>query len=166
MDNYRIVIPSIDDFVDYFGTKNRLTEFNQSILEAVALKSTIPFFGKITEDGKEKIICVGYAGINSNSKTVTIYECKTKEEYQGMGYFKTLLNYMLEKLSEKGYEKVYLGVDESNEKNQQMYEHFGYSRRVDENGEYVTSKWTYPDNHEETILWYEKSLKNINNIKL
>lgn len=77
---------------------------------------------------------------------------RTIPEYQGRGYFSILFKYMINDLREKGYTRLTLGVEPSEIKNRQIYNHYGFT-------EYIKSATeVYPDG---TIINVDCFMKNI-----
>jgi GNAT superfamily N-acetyltransferase len=120
---------------------------NEIICEATAIVAEDGFKGDITHT--EQLL---------SDKRVYLCAFRTNKEYEGQGYFKTLLNYMLEDLKTKGYKEASLGVEPREVRNIQMYFHFGFTNYI------KTTKETLPSPHpslppiEEIINFYYKEL--------
>ena len=121
-------------------------------------KNFIIYYGFL--DGK--VICEATAIVNTttdkyvedliNEKTAYLSAFRTDKEYQGKGYFSKLFKYMLEDLKNKGYEEVSLGVEPTEEKNKEIYFHYGFTEFIKETHE------TYPNGEEVTVDYYKKRL--------
>lgn len=77
---------------------------------------------------------------------------RTDKKYEGKGYFSRLYKYMLADLKSKGYEEVSLGVEPSEERNKEIYAHYGFTEFIKETHE------TYPNGEEVTVDYYKKRL--------
>lgn len=87
-----------------------------------------------------------------DEKTAYLSAFRTLPEYQGKGYFSQLLRYLLQDLTDRGYEKVTLGVEPCEIQNLQIYFHYGFT-------EYIkTATETYPGGDRIEVLYYGKSL--------
>ena len=87
-----------------------------------------------------------------DDKTAYLQAFRTKEEYQGKGYFSILFRFMIEDLKKKGYERVTLGVEPQEEKNKTIYTKYGFTDFIKTAPDY------YPDG---TIIDVEYYGKNI-----
>lgn len=88
-----------------------------------------------------------------DDKTAYLFNILIKTTYRNMGYFTKLFQYVLNDLKEKGYEKVTLGVDTSNEKNMKIY------KKNDFNEHIKTVKKVYDKNIIVEIEYLGKKLK-------
>ena len=137
--------------IDGFNNKSKIMYIgkldNEIICEATAIVAEDGFKGDITHT--EQLL---------SDKRVYLCAFRTNKEYEGQGYFKTLLNYMLEDLKTKGYKEACLGVEPREVRNIQMYFHFGFTNYI------KTTKETLPSPHpslppiEEIINFYYKEL--------
>ena len=120
--------------------------------------SSIPYYGLM----QGIIICEATAVISLNSEQAdenlagarTAYLCalRTVPEYQGKGFMSRLMDFMLDDLRKRGYERATLGVEPSEDKNRQIYRHWGFT-------EYMKSaQETYPDGTVIDVLYYGKEL--------
>ena len=118
----------------------------------------IPYYGILNG----VIICEATAMINSKivqnsdglvgNNTAYLSAFRTIPEFQGRGYFSILFKYMLNDLKEKGYTKVTLGVEPTEEKNKKIYNHYGFI-------EYIKSATeTYPDGTMIDVEYYGKTI--------
>ena len=84
--------------------------------------------------------------------TAYLFAFKTKDEYQGKGYFSKLFKFMLDDLKKLGYKYATIGVEPHELKNKEIYKHYGFT-------EYIkTSTETYPDGTTITVEYYRKEL--------
>ncbi|MBR6073178.1 MAG: GNAT family N-acetyltransferase [Bacilli bacterium] len=88
-----------------------------------------------------------------DDKTAYLQAFRTKEEYQGKGYFSILFKYMIEDLKKKGYERVTLGVEVQEEKNKAIYTKYGFTDYI------KTMPDIYPDGTTIDVEYYGKSIK-------
>lgn len=138
--------------------KNNWIIWKKKNIENFKNGDIIPYYGILNGF----IICEATANINSkvvqNSDRLVgddiayLSAFRTIPEYQGRGYFSILFKYMVNDLKEKGYKKVTLGVEPNEDKNRQIYNHYGFT-------EYIkTGTETYPDG---TIINVDYFAKNI-----
>jgi len=88
-----------------------------------------------------------------NDKTVYLCAFRTVEKFQNKGYFSKLFIFMINDLKKRGFEKVTLGVEHTENKNLRIYNHLGFEKYIKSGLE------TYPDNTVIKVDYYEKSLK-------
>lgn len=87
-----------------------------------------------------------------NKDTAYLFAFKTKDEYQGQGYFSKLFKFMIEDLKSLGYKKVTLGVEPDDFKNKEIYKKYGFT-------EYIkTSNEVNPDNTTMLVEYYGKDI--------
>lgn len=55
---------------------------------------------------------------------------RVREEYRGRGYGKELLRYVIDALTEQGYNELTIGVEDDNERAKHMYESFGFTKLI------------------------------------
>lgn len=118
----------------------------------------IPYYGFL--DGE--IICEATSMINpaivQNSEKLvdynTTYLCafRTVPEYQGKGYFSKLFHYMIADLKKRGYKKVTLGVEPAEQRNREIYGHYGFTEYIKRAAE------RYPDGTTIQVDYYAKIL--------
>ena len=159
-------IPTIDEVNkrwDYL-TKDRTDDkenwekWRKEALYNFTVGNYIIYYGFLDDE----IICEATAIVKSNQdkyiedlineKTVYLSAFRTNKEYEGQGYFSKLFKYMLEDLKNKGYEEVSLGVEPTEEKNKEIYFHYGFTEFIKETHE------TYPNGEEVTVDYYKKRL--------
>lgn len=118
----------------------------------------IPYYG-ILDGG---IICEATAMIHpeavQNSAglvgdgAVYLSAFRTVASYQGQGYFSALMRWMLDDLRHRGFTKATLGVEPSEERNKQIYAHYGFT-------EYIKSATeTYPDGMVIHVEYYGRKI--------
>lgn len=118
----------------------------------------IPYYGILGGD----IICEATANISPNAvqnsgglvgdTTAYLSAFRTIPEYQGRGYFSALFRYMVNDLNDRGYTKLTLGVEPTEEKNRQIYSHYGFT-------EYIKSSTeTYPDGTVIDVDYFAKGI--------
>lgn len=166
MNNFICKIPSLEEMNtkwDYEiehckSKKSNWIAWKKQAIEDAKNGYSIPYYGLI--DGN--IICEATAMINSKrvqnsqglvEKNIAYLEAfRTIEQYRGKGYFSILFKYMINDLKQRGYSKVTLGVEPKEERNRQIYEHYGFT-------EYIKSaQEIYPDGTVVDIDYYGKEL--------
>lgn len=129
-------------------------------LESFRAGHLLPYYGFLGTS----IICEATARIHPDGvqnsdglvdaarKIVYLSAFRTVEAFQGQGYFSKLFRFMLCDLRQRGYVKATLGVEPAEEKNKQIYAHFGFT-------EYLKSgRERYPDGTEIEVEYYGKTL--------
>ena len=121
---------------------------------------SVPYYGIL----RGRIICEATALLHpdavQNSEGLvdeqTAYLCafRTVPEYQGQGYFSKLFHFMLEDLAQRGYQKVTLGVEPHDEKNLNLYRHFGFTERI------KRGKEIFPDGTVIDVDYYGRSTES------
>ena len=119
---------------------------------------SISYYGILNDE----IICEATAMLNpdvvQNSKDlvddVTAYLCafRTIPDQQGQGYFSKLFCYMIDDLKERGFTKVTLGVEPNEQKNLEIYQHYGFTEYIKRGIE------QYPDGTTIQVDYYAKTL--------
>ncbi len=159
-------IPNIDEINkrwDYLTKDRTVDKENWNIWRKQAIYNYsvgnyIMYYGFLDDE----IICEATAIVKANQdkyvndlineKTVYLSAFRTDKEYQGKGYFSKLFKYMLEDLKNKGYEEVSLGVEPTEEKNKEIYFHYGFTKFIKETHE------TYPNGEEVTVDYYKRKI--------
>lgn len=119
----------------------------------------IPYYGILGSN----IICEATAMLhpkivqNSSglvgSHTVYLSAFRTNDKFQGKGYFSKLFHFMIDDLWHRGFTKATLGVEPVEEKNKDIYTHYGFT-------EYIKSgKGCYPDGTIIDVEYYGKTLE-------
>lgn len=127
-------------------------------LEQAEKGMCIPYYGFLGEE----IVCEATAMLcpevvqNSaglvDGSTAYLAAFRTVEEYRGKGYFSQLFTYLLEDLKKRGFTRVTLGVEPSQERNKAIYAHFGFTQLVKRGWE------TYPDGTAIPVEYYQRLL--------
>ncbi len=164
--NYICKIPTLEEMNtkwDYEINQNSEHQSNwiiwkEQFLENAMKGHIIPYYGVLNGE----IICEATAMINPSKvqnkeglvdeKTAYLAAFRTRKEYQGKGYFSVLFQYMLNDLKSRGYTKVTLGVEPTETKNKQIYEHYGFDKWI------KTAQEKYPDGTLIDVEYYEKTL--------
>lgn len=138
--NYDELIEKCDYEINRHPGNQVWTHAKQIAIDGFNNKSKIMYIGKLDNE----IICeataiveeVGFKGDIKNTDNLLsdtrVYLCafRTNKEYEGQGYFKKLLNYMLDDLKTRGYKEACLGVEPNEVRNIQMYFHFGFTNYI------------------------------------
>ena len=120
---------------------------------------TIPYYGML----KGIIICEATAMIDPkvvenstglvDSHTVYLSAFRTINKFQGKGYFSKLFHFMIDDLRQKGFTKATLGVEPAEEKNKEIYAHYGFTEYIKSGKEY------YPDGTVIDVEYYGKTIE-------
>lgn len=152
------IIRKWDDEIEHSEDKSNWLVWKKSYIERFQQGDIIPYYGML----HGVTICEATAHIHA--RTVQNAEglvgnglaylsaFRTIPACQGKGYFSVLFRYMLHDLKEKGYTKVTLGVEPSEEKNRQIYRHYGFTEFVKSGTE------TYPDGTIIQVDYFAKTL--------
>lgn len=159
-------IPTLEEMNikwDYEIEQNKEHQSNwiiwkKQFMENAFQEYIIPYYGFLNG----KIICEATAIIEPSkvqnkeglvdNKTAYLSAFRTNKEYQGKGYFSILFQYMLKDLKRRGYTKVTLGVEPTETKNKQIYEHYGFHELI------KTAQEKYPDGTLIDVEYYGKNL--------
>ena len=87
-----------------------------------------------------------------DEQTAYLSAFRTNKEYQGQGYFSRLFKFMIEDLKKRGYKKVTLGVEPTEEKNKAIYNKYGFTEHI------KNAKEVYPNGITINVEYYGKSL--------
>ncbi len=144
MNNYVCKIATIDEMNtkwDYEINRNVTDKENWIVWKKANIERfqngfIIPYYGLLDD----RIICECTAAIDPSvvqhadglvdEKTAYLTAFRTIPEYQGQGYFSKLFKFMIEDLKSKGYEKVTLGVEPTEEKNKLIYTKYGFTEHI------------------------------------
>ncbi len=119
---------------------------------------TIPYYGIL----EGIIICEATAMVHPkvvqnntglvDSHTAYLSAFRTIDKFQGKGYFSKLFHVMIDDLRQKGFTKVTLGVEPAEEKNKEIYAHYGFTEYIKSGKEY------YPDGTVIDVEYYGKTI--------
>ena len=167
MNNYVCKIATIDEMIkkwDYeidkaTDDKDNWIKWKKDNLERFQKGLIIPYYGLLNGE----IICECTAILDPSivqhpdnlvdNHTAYLSAFRTNEEYQGKGYFSKLFKYMIEDLKTRGYKKVTLGVEPSEEKNKAIYNKYGFVEHIKDAQE------SYPDGTIIDVEYYGKNIK-------
>ncbi len=132
--------------------------WKREALEHARDGSSLPYYGVL----QGTVISEATAVIRPNEEQAdgaltgphTAYLCafRTDPGFRGRGFLSRLMRFMLEDLRAKGYTRVTLGVEPSEEQNRRIYQHWGFT-------EYIkTATETYPDGTVIEVLYYGREL--------
>ena len=120
---------------------------------------TIPYYGIL----EGIIICEATAIVDPkvvknstglvDSHTVYLSAFRTINKFQGKGYFSKLFHFMINDLRQKGFTKATLGVEPAEEKNKEIYAHYGFTEYIKSGKEY------YPDGTVIDVEYYGKTIE-------
>ena len=153
-----------------------ISEYDEEIKKSIKDKDKLSEWKKIAIDRFNNGIAITYVGLlddniittatatldpsvvnNSdglvNEKTAYLQGFRTKDEYQGQGYFSELFEYMTNDLKNRGYERVTLGVEEQETKNKLIYTKLGFTNLI------KTVPDCYLDGTIVNVEYYSKDLK-------
>ena len=127
-------------------------------IENYKLGYTIPYYGIL----KGIIICEATAIVSPkvvqnstglvDSHTVYLSAFRTINKFRGKGYFSKLFHFMIDDLRKKGFTKATLGVEPVEEKNKEIYAHYGFTEYIKSGKEY------YPDGTVIDVEYYGKTI--------
>ena len=168
MDNYICKIASLEEMQEKWNyetskaveDKRNWIQWKKENLDNYQKGYILPYYGILNGT----IICE--ATVHLTAKTVQnshqlvgdncvyLSAFRTNNEYQGKGYFSKLFHYMLNDLKNRRYEYATLGVESEEEKNKQIYKHYGFI-------EYIKSdREVYPDGTTVEVEYYRKTLSS------
>lgn len=114
------------------------------ICEATAYIKKSAFVGDVSEP----------SGLLSESMAY-LAAFRTNKEYEGMGYFSKLYNFMENDLRNRGYSELSVGVEQDEVRNKEIYSHLGFK-------EYIKTAIEHDSNNEEVVIeFYKKKILNI-----
>lgn len=87
-----------------------------------------------------------------DGSTVYLAAFRTNEGYRGKGYFSKLFRYMTADLKKKGFSKATVGVESEEQRNKQIYRHYGFTDFLKQ------SRETYPDGTVIDVEYYAMDL--------
>ncbi len=166
MNNYICKIATLEDIINIYDykieheheDKENLLVWKENAINREKNKYSRTYFGLLNNE----IISKAVAGFNSSliqnseglvdKNTAYLFAFKTKDEYQGKGYFSKLFNYMIEDLKSLGYKYATVGVEPHELKNKEIYKHYGFNKYI------KTSTETFPDGTTITVEYYRKEL--------
>lgn len=166
MKEYICKIASVDEMERKWNYEIRKQRKRKTVLEGLKKDAvehikngqSVTYYGKLNN----KIICETTAMFDENiiqnsdklvdGKTVYLCNFSTDKRYQGKGYFSKLFKFMIDDLKNRGYEKFTLGVEPTETKNIEIYQHLGFN-------EFIKSrKETYPDGTVIDVDYYKREL--------
>ena len=119
---------------------------------------TLPYYGIL----EGNIICEATAILHPkavqnstglvDSHTVYLSAFRTVSRFQGKGYFSRLFHFMIDDLRQKGFTKATIGVEPAEEKNKEIYAHYGFTEYIKSGKEY------YPDKTAIDVEYYGKTI--------
>lgn len=165
-DNYECKIATLEDIIKIYDYKlehepedrENLLIWKENAINREKNKYSRTYFGLLNGEKIAKCVAGFNPSIIQNSdglvdeNTAYLFAFKTKDEYQGKGYFSILFKFMLDDIKKLGYKYVTLGVEPHELKNKEIYKHYGFT-------EYIkTANETYPDGTTITVEYYRKEL--------
>lgn len=166
MNDYICKIATLEDIIKIYDYKiehepedrENLLIWKENAINREKNKFSRTYFGLLNGEIIAKCVAGFEGSLIQNSEglvdknTAYLFAFKTKDEYQGKGYFSKLFNYMIEDLKSLGYKYATIGVEPHELKNKEIYKHYGFN-------EYIkTATETYPDGTTITVEYYRKEL--------
>ena len=166
MDNYICKIASIKEMQEKWDyeikrkgqDKSNWIKWKKENIDSYKKGCIIPYYGILNG----KIICEATVHLEAKTvqnsdnlignKCVYLSAFRTNKEYQGKGYFSKLFHFMLDDLKKRGYEYVTLGVEPLEERNKEIYKHYGFTDYI-KNGKEI-----YPNGTIIEVEYYRKKL--------
>jgi ribosomal protein S18 acetylase RimI-like enzyme len=163
MKEYICKIATIDEVERKWNYEIRRQKQRKTVLEKLKndavyqIKNgqSVKYYGKLNN----KIICETTAIFDENiiqnsdelvdDKIVYLCNFSTDKRYRGKGYFSKLFRFMIDDLKNRGYEKFTLGVEPTETKNLQIYQHLGFNNFI------KSGRETYPDGTVIDVDYYE-----------
>lgn len=163
MKEYICKIATIDEVERKWNYEIRRQKQRKTVLEKLRndavyqIKNgqSVKYYGKLNN----KIICETTAIFDENiiqnsdelvdDKIVYLCNFSTDKRYRGKGYFSKLFRFMIDDLKNRGYEKFTLGVEPTETKNLQIYQHLGFNNFI------KSGRETYPDGTVIDVDYYE-----------
>ena len=166
MNDYVCKIATLEDIINIYDYKlehepedrDNLLVWKENAIKREKNKASRTYLGILNGEIISKCIAGFNDTLIQNSEglvdedTAYLFAFKTKEEYQGKGYFSKLFKFMIEDLKKLGYKHVTLGVEPDDLKNKEIYKKYGFT-------EYIkTSNEVNPDNSTMLVEYYRKEL--------
>lgn len=95
--------------------------------------------------------CVQNSNGLVDDKTVYLEGIRTNKEYENKGYFSSLFKYTVNDLKKRGYDRITLGVEPQELRNNEIYKHLGFTNYIKEgivnypNGDSIKANYYYKD---------------------
>ena len=167
MNNYVCRIATLEDIIkdhDYeianaIDDKDNWIKWKEEAIKRFNNGTAITYVGELNGEVISQAVATLDPNAVNNSenlvddKTAYLQAFRTKEEYQGKGYFSILFKYMIEDLKSRGYERVTLGVEPQEEKNKTIYTKYGFTDFIKTAPDY------YPDGTTIDVEYYGKNIK-------
>lgn len=135
--------------------KTGLKKLKNDAVYQIKNGQSVKYYGKLNN----KIMCETTAMFDENiiqnsdelvdDKIVYLCNISTDKRYRGKGYFSKLFRFMIDDLKNRGYEKFTLGVEPTETKNLQIYQHLGFNNFI------KSGRETYPDGTVIDVDYYE-----------
>lgn len=135
--------------------KTGLKKLKNDAVYQIKNGQSVKYYGKLNN----KIMCETTAMFDENiiqnsdklvdDKIVYLCNFSTDKRYRGKGYFSKLFRFMIDDLKNRGYEKFTLGVEPTETKNLQIYQHLGFNNFI------KSGRETYPDGTVIDVDYYE-----------
>lgn len=135
--------------------KTGLKKLKNDAVYQIKNGQSVKYYGKLNN----KIMCETTAMFDENiiqnsdelvdNKIVYLCNFSTDKRYRGKGYFSKLFRFMIDDLKNRGYEKFTLGVEPTETKNLQIYQHLGFNNFI------KSGRETYPDGTVIDVDYYE-----------
>ena len=166
MNDYVCRIATLEDIIkdhDYeianaIDDKDNWIKWKAEAIKRFNNGTAITYVGELNGEVISQAVATLDPNIVNNSenlvddKTAYLQAFRTKEEYQGKGYFSILFKYMIEDLRKRGYERVTLGVEPQEEKNKTIYTKYGFTDFIKTAPDY------YPDGTTIDVEYYGKNI--------
>lgn len=135
--------------------KTGLKKLKNDAVYQIKNGQSVKYYGKLNN----KIMCETTAMFDENiiqnsdelvdDKIVYLCNLSTDKRYRGKGYFSKLFRFMIDDLKNRGYEKFTLGVEPTETKNLQIYQHLGFNNFI------KSGRETYLDGTVIDVDYYE-----------
>ena len=165
MDNYVCKIATLDDITKKWDNDVKENINDESVkiwrdkfINSFKLGNRICYYGYLNDEViTEASVIINKDDIPNGSILIDddmgyLVAFKTKEKYQGLGYFSNLYHFMENDLRKRGYKRLSLGVEPKETRNRNIYFKWGYTNFIMQDIE------GYPNGEEVIIDFYYKNL--------
>ena len=166
MNNYICRIGTLEDIINDFDyeieravdDKDNWIHWKEEAIKRYKDGTAITYVGELNGEVISQAVATLDPNLVQNSEglvdstTAYLQAFRTKEEYQGQGYFSKVFRFMLNDLKSRGYKRVTLGVEPQEEKNKTIYKNYGFTEFIKSAPDY------YPDGTSIDVEYYGKNL--------
>ena len=145
-----------DDEIRRHADRKNWIVWKGEAIESARLGRSVPYYGILNGT----IICEATAVPDPDfgpwsreaGRAAELCAFRTNREYRGQGWFSRLMDFLLEDLRQKGFQKAVVGVEPEDTHNREIYRHWGFTEPV------ASGTETYPDGTVIQVEFYGKTL--------